>query len=161
MAATIDDVRWQCRDTKEPYSFPDHVIQDALDVAADFLYRKYHFQGSVLLYQSNDPAIMPVQTGMYYTGRGMPWVDYWLNQNYMIDVNTPVGKKLQKLMASVDLMSTLLMPTPDRTPTGISEGGLSIQWGGDYRGAIDLWNQQIEDLMFKLEAPMFVMYGNY
>jgi hypothetical protein len=161
MAATIDKVRRQIRDTKEPYTFHDEDIQDALDAAADFIYRKYNFQGSVMLYQSNDPAIMPVQTGMYYTGRGMPWIDYWLNQAYVIDINTPTGGKLQKLMASVDLMSSLLMPTPDRAPTGISEGGLSIQWGGDYQSAIQVWSDQIEKIMFSMETPLFMMYNNY
>ena len=162
MAATINMVRYQIRDLKEPYSFPDDIIQQALDEAADFILRKYHSQGDgVMTMMTNDPAIMPVQTGMYYGGRGISWIDLWLNDRYSVDVSSPTGAKLQKLMASVDLMSSLLMPTPDRMPTGVSEGGLSIQWGGNYREAIEIWNKEIEKIMFQLEPPCFVMYGNY
>jgi hypothetical protein len=162
MAATILDVRYQIRDVSEPYTFPDEVIQRSLNEAADFIYRKYYQQGSLMRYaQGNDTAIMPIQNGTFGMGRGFGWADYWLSNQYNISIDTPVGGRLQRLMASVDLMTSMLMPTSDRTPTGVSEGGLSIQWGGSYESAIQVWNDEIQKLMFSLEAPFFCMYNNY
>jgi len=164
MAATITSVRYQIRDLTEPYTFPDEIIQEALDAAADFIYRRYQGQGQAIsnVYTAgNDPAcMMPVTTGGF-TYSNSHWVDYWLSANYEIHISTPTGAKIQRLMASVDLLTSLVMPTPDRTPTGVSEGGLSIQWGGDYGAAIQILNEQIDKMLFQLEAPMFCMYDNY
>ena len=159
MAATILDVRYQIRDVKEPYTFPDQIIQTALDAAADFIYRKYYNSGTGSMILDNNPSILPIQNGTYM--RGTSWVDYWLDHRYVMNVDTPSGARLQKLMASVDLLTSLLLPTSDRNPTGVSEGGLSIQWGGSYESAIQVLNDEIQKLMFALEPPFFCVYNNF
>ena len=160
MAATILQVRYQIQDTAQPYTFPDEIIQNALDEAADFLYRKYHSPVGIGLVSDNNPSILPVQNGVYGMGR-YSWYDLWMDNAYNVGIDTPTGAKLQRLIASVDLMSTLLIPTSNRNPTGVSEGGLSIQWGGDYNGAIQVWNEMIEKIMFSLEPPFICMYNNF
>ena len=162
VAASIASVRFAVGDSTPPYTFPDEVIQDALDAAADFLFKRYQGQGSCLtLYPSNDPSIlMPATTGgIVYSSTS--WADYWLSNAYVINIDDPTGKKIQRMMATADLISQMLVPNPNRNPTGVSEGGLSIQWGGSYEQALEILNKQIESELFKLEAPMFVMYDNY
>ena len=160
MAASIFSLRYLIRDTQEPYTFPDEILQEALDAAADFINRKYNSATGGNNYAlMNDRAILRVQNGTY--GWGTSWIDIWNDAQYHVDIDTPTGAKLQKLMAGVDLLSTLLIPTPDRSPMGVSEGGLSIQWGGDYNSAIDKWNAEIEKIMFALSPPFVCVYNNY
>jgi hypothetical protein len=112
-------------------------------------------------YNSSDPALLPTITGLAVGYRGFTPIDLYSDSLFSININTPTGRKVQRLMASIGLMSMMLTPSSDRTPTSVSEQGLAIQWGGDYNSAIELWKDQLQEILMEFTPPLMSIYNNY
>lgn len=81
--------------------------------------------------------------------------------NSKVDLNTALGRRAQKLQASIFLIQAYLMRIKNRPIQSVKEGDISLQYV-DLQRLLEQMKEELEDLLKQLEGvPIEMIYDNY